>query len=73
MAESKTLVSCLLCQLPAELWQQIAISMTLREWAQVSGACKSMWRVPLLEVKVTLEGEWEYPAAGTIIPIPPSL
>ncbi len=53
MAESKTLISCPLLRLPVELWQHIATFMTLREWAQVSGACKLMWRLPLLELKIT--------------------
>lgn len=64
MAESRTLVSCPLLRLPVELWRNIATFMTLREWAQVSGACKVMWRVPLLEVKFIPEGERDYPAAG---------
>ncbi|BDA51178.1 hypothetical protein COCOBI_18-0540 [Coccomyxa sp. Obi] len=38
--------------------------MTTREWARFSGVCKSTWRLPLLEVKATREGKWEYPAAA---------
>lgn len=69
MAESGTIVSCPLLRLPVELCQQIATSMTLRDWAQVSGVCKTLWRLPLLEVKITAKDQ--YPTACDHLPFPP--
>lgn len=55
-------------QLPFEIWQQIASHLTLREWAQGCGACKTMSQLQLQNVRLSEcmpEDEMKYPAAGT--------
>lgn len=49
--------------LPIEIWQKAASYMSLREWAQACGCCKSMFRVPLVKVDLTSNDEYN-PARG---------
>ncbi len=42
--------------LPVDIWTNIAGSMSTREWARVSGICRTTFAVRLTNVKIPVEG-----------------
>lgn len=39
--------------LPIESWQKIASYMSIRDWAKVSGSCRSTSHMPLMKIQLT--------------------
>ncbi len=52
----KGLARGVILSLPEDVWRNVASHMTLREWARVSGLCKSTWKLDLHSILVPEQG-----------------